>query len=945
MKGDFSRRTFEETDHYSAVLIEQGRMLTDADLEEEHRILAHRIEREAADLIGGCGGPIDGAGFLIRDNGAGGLTIGEGRYYVEGILVANDADVDYVDQPDRYDVAAPNLQTPGVYRAVLDVWRRLITAIDDPTIREVALGGPTTSVREQTVWQVWFDPVEDVTCLTEPTGVGETTGQMSARTNPGVTPDDVCLVPATSGFKGLENQFYRVEILGEGAPHDVADTDDAIAIVALPAALNQVIVGEPTWTEGEAIEIYRSGTDRDPLQADLFLVVAAETADGQTTLTLNRERQTYGEGDDPRIRRVSTTFVWSRDNGSVVTAIREIAGADITVADLGPDDVRGFRAGHWVEIIDDGRELAGLHGVLAWVAEVFVETNIVRLTAPVAAPWFNKDRHPKLRRWDGAGAVRFRDLPGGAGWIDLEDGIQIRFASGVDDHYRTGDYWHFPARAITAEPRPVDDDPAPGEIGWPRDASDEPALRGPHGIDHAYCPLALITVADNDGDGDLETTFTDCRNLFPPVTELTTLHYVGGDGQEGVPNPAKPSSLIKLQDPLEVRVANGMHPVFGAQVQFTIVEGNGQLQIPNPVTISNADGTNPDGIAAMEWRLDGKTQPQQVDAQLLDIAGNPVPGQVVHFHARLSRASDVSYDPKACPELVEAKAFTVQKAIDALCQRESGGGCCCVVVGPGGEFERIDAAVSALLERGESDVCLCLLPGDHKLPTEWRLINEDPRRRISIKIAGCGLATRLDIDAQVLLRGLSSFTLAEVDVFYSPHGDRESGWMELDQVREVRVDACRIAGQTWEPISLLQILNATTVYVGNSTFVATGGEQGMPRQILEGFESLTAPWADGFSGANWRKFVASSQEVAVEFANRPLAERQEAARVIVDRVDTAGFTLSPGEARAYRRFAATLVQDPVDPHALVDQLIAIRDTDIQAAPGSALEIGARGRQP
>ena len=38
MKGDFSRRTFDPRKHYSAVLQEQGRVLTDADLEAEHRI-------------------------------------------------------------------------------------------------------------------------------------------------------------------------------------------------------------------------------------------------------------------------------------------------------------------------------------------------------------------------------------------------------------------------------------------------------------------------------------------------------------------------------------------------------------------------------------------------------------------------------------------------------------------------------------------------------------------------------------------------------------------------------------------------------------------------------------------------------------------------------------------------------------------------------------------
>ena len=47
------------------------------------------------------------------------------------------------------------------------------------------------------------------------------------------------------------------------------------------------------------------------------------------------------------------TFKWSRDNGTVVTAIRKISGKEIAVDDLGPDDVLGFATGQWVELSDD----------------------------------------------------------------------------------------------------------------------------------------------------------------------------------------------------------------------------------------------------------------------------------------------------------------------------------------------------------------------------------------------------------------------------------------------------------------------------------------------------------------------------------------------------------------------------------------------------------------
>jgi hypothetical protein len=67
--------------------------------------------------------------------------------------------------------------------------------------------------------------------------------------------------------------------------------------------------------------------------------------------------------------------------------------------------------------------------------------------------------------------------------------------------------------------------------------------------------------------------------FFPPVTALTSLFYVGGDGQEATPNPTQPAAtLLTLPRELQVGVANGDSPVGGATVQFALIpgEGNGQ---------------------------------------------------------------------------------------------------------------------------------------------------------------------------------------------------------------------------------------------------------------------------------------------------------------------------------------------------------------------------------
>src|SRR5262245_11276856 len=65
MKGEFSRDTFDPIHRYSSVRLQQGRVVTDADWNEQADITRHRAEREAVDVIGRCGAPLDAAGFQI----------------------------------------------------------------------------------------------------------------------------------------------------------------------------------------------------------------------------------------------------------------------------------------------------------------------------------------------------------------------------------------------------------------------------------------------------------------------------------------------------------------------------------------------------------------------------------------------------------------------------------------------------------------------------------------------------------------------------------------------------------------------------------------------------------------------------------------------------------------------------------------------------------------
>ena len=70
MQGDLSRETFDPRAHYTAVRLQQGRVLTDADFNEQGDITRQRLEHLARDVIGASGGPAEGAGFAL----AGGMA-------------------------------------------------------------------------------------------------------------------------------------------------------------------------------------------------------------------------------------------------------------------------------------------------------------------------------------------------------------------------------------------------------------------------------------------------------------------------------------------------------------------------------------------------------------------------------------------------------------------------------------------------------------------------------------------------------------------------------------------------------------------------------------------------------------------------------------------------------------------------------------------------------
>ena len=265
MKAEFSRLTFDRRQHFAGVLQQQGRVWTDADVNEWVQIVLERFRMQSRDAFGPVMQPALAPGFTVA-LASNAVTIAAGRLYVDGMLAELDADTPYDAQPDypfpalgiwqNPIIGGPpgNAVWPGIAPVAgasdlfyVEVWQRHVTALNDEAerddvpapspagwnaipsvgdfIRERALGGVDTCTRLRTVAQVkrWTLP-NDVqpncvaACKALAQQIPSKTDATLLVTVPPIPPVvDPCDQPLDGGYGGAENVLYRVEIHQPGA--------------------------------------------------------------------------------------------------------------------------------------------------------------------------------------------------------------------------------------------------------------------------------------------------------------------------------------------------------------------------------------------------------------------------------------------------------------------------------------------------------------------------------------------------------------------------------------------------------------------------------------------------------------------------------------------------------------------------------------------------------
>ena len=349
MSGDYSRKTFKSKHNFSGVLMQQGRVQLDADWNEQIAINLRRQRAQTVDTIGRAVVPLETPdGFKLELN-AGVLSIFPGRMYIDGLLAENHG------------------ASPSEFYAVLSEERGSEPVLYHeqpyfPNVSEIApLPTSGIAIAYLDVWQ------REVTHVKQPGMVEPAVG-----------------IDTTARWQTV----WQVKVLpvqtAVGEELECADQVSAWDELIAPSA-GRLSTGIVESQEEENVCLVPTEGGYRALENRLYRVEVHS-----------------GGGFD------IATFKWSRHNASIETAVHQISGLNLTVAQSQWDPVRSFKIGDWVEVTDDVREFSDVAGELRLVTGVDYAQNIIELESALPLADFPTDvndtplpdRHTRIRRWD-----------------------------------------------------------------------------------------------------------------------------------------------------------------------------------------------------------------------------------------------------------------------------------------------------------------------------------------------------------------------------------------------------------------------------------------------------------------------------------------------------------------------------------------------------------------
>jgi len=711
MSGDYSRISFDPSKRFNLVRLQQGRLLSDFDFNQQGDWLRLAHRRAATDIIGSAGFPQDDAGFaLTPSNALGGFLIGGGSAYLGGRHVVSDGARKLVIR--RKSGSGTNTLWVAKDGPALSVGDLLSKAEDGSgTIHRVSASSLNDdgeaqfqldpALTPQSTNEIWLIEAVDPQQQSLPTAAGRY----------------LAFLESWDGTETALDDPDLLEVAFDGP--DTSTRDVARWQVGLISEAD--MIGRGLATSRLTCADVEAGLDLTGERARLAArATISDSESGPCTLPPDSgyrsvENHLYRVEIHEAAGLAKPHYKWSRDNGMHRTRYALIEDGALVVDSLGRDKVTALKPGDWIEILDEGARVGNSASFFAQIGDISGQRLILselraadNLAVMMASGQPNIAALPPsatIKRWEGGLPV---EVDPALGWVELEMGVEVRFQPGA---MLAGDHWTIPARALT------------GDVVWPaHEVTGQPLDVEPEGLGRDYAPLAIVELS---GAGSW-SVLSDCRPIFTPLTDQLQFDYVSGDGQEAMPDETNPSGRIALGQDLMVSVTRGKLPVAGVRVRFSVTAGAGRLR--GSVAATTAI-TGPDGIANVDWSIDPTTEIQRVRAIRIDADGTPF-GTKVEFAANLSRARDTSFDPSNTPEL--AGALNVQDAIEQLAQIQDGG-CETHVITPSNDWARVLEAIPA-----GSNVSICFAPGTYTTDTTVKLADLG-----HVKINGSGPGVHL----------------------------------------------------------------------------------------------------------------------------------------------------------------------------------------------------------
>lgn len=212
MKTQISRASDRPGRRYSGVYQQQGRMITDADWNELVEILKRRLDDALADVVG-SGMPRGRA--LALAEGAGQPVIVPGEVVVDGVhaRVAGDAGSLLALTAQADFPGAPPIPAGTDAWLYLDVWERVVDAIEDDALRDPGLHGADTTTRTQTMVQVKWCPIgtDPLDAAANPP-IGDARVAITLPAASGAALDADGCIAVDGSTERIGNYLFRVEV-------------------------------------------------------------------------------------------------------------------------------------------------------------------------------------------------------------------------------------------------------------------------------------------------------------------------------------------------------------------------------------------------------------------------------------------------------------------------------------------------------------------------------------------------------------------------------------------------------------------------------------------------------------------------------------------------------------------------------------------------------------